>query len=205
MSTTPEASPRGTRKVRTTVVLVVLIGALAVAAVVGAGLLWASKPDRDAQSDVTCWDGKEGPEADCTEPTGVAGLRWVYPELTPKSSDCKALRMPRGSDKQESLAFACDVPLAGDEVRIVYTRYPSPEDAQHAASKKHHNMPPEEQDGREIYRDRKPHKGRWHLTSVYLDHPFSVSVEASTAKLRNLALAELVTRSPEEIRVRPGE
>ena len=107
---------------RLPLVLVPLVAGLLVAGVMGAAMLWADLPDRKAAGPATvvCWNGDELPSADCAQPTGAAGLRWVFPQFRPHSRRCHRLVRPSGESTRPS-QWSCSAFFRGTRVVVVYS------------------------------------------------------------------------------------
>ncbi|WP_134765775.1 hypothetical protein [Nocardioides sp. 1609] len=198
----PPTFLRVLKRWRAVIVLLPLLVGIGIAASIGASMLWADDADAPGpEPDVTCWDRSVAPASECPEPTGLVGLRWVYPDLPARAAGCTP--EGRADEATGTLAYVCTLPLGGDEVRVLYTRHATTEAGLERAARRHPGVTAEEDDGRVVYRDARPERGRWSLTAAYADHPFSVTVEAATARLRDLALSELVSRAPDDVTVRP--
>ncbi|GAA5140307.1 hypothetical protein GCM10023340_00230 [Nocardioides marinquilinus] len=189
---------------RAVLVLVPLLAGLLIAAAVGANMLRAEPERDDTVPDVTCWDGAQRPAAECTEPTGVAGLRWVFPSVDP--DECRQVQA-RGKNAASVVQLVCRTTFAAQTVRITYTRRPSAGASKAALRKSFGNAEPSTAAGgdRLSYRAR---DGDGLLTArvgvTYADHPFSVIVEAPDSGLRDRALRSLVRFRPaDQVRVRP--
>ncbi|WP_138874734.1 hypothetical protein [Nocardioides dongxiaopingii] len=208
----PPTLLRVLKRWRAVIVLLPLLVGIGVAASIGASMLWADDADEAGpEPDVTCWDRSVAPASECSEPTGLVGLRWVYPGIPARAAGCtpEGRTGERGREDGQAgagdtLAYVCPLPLGGDEVRLLYTRHATTEAGLERTARRHEGVEPEEDAGRLVYRGARPERGRWSLTAVYADHPFSVTVEAATARLRDLALSELVSRAPDDVTVRPA-
>ncbi|MCW2765070.1 MAG: hypothetical protein JWO11_1029 [Nocardioides sp.] len=74
-----------------------------------------------------CWNGSEAAAlADCPEPTGAAGLAWVFPSLD--LDRCTDLLATESAPQLRQL-YECRVPLDGRHVSIAYAEWRSSADA----------------------------------------------------------------------------
>ncbi len=188
------------RRTRVVLVLVPLLVGLLVAAGIGAAMLWDDSPPRPVpEAQVRCWDRSVAPVPQCPEPVGVAGLGWVFPGLDPAAEGCR----PAG----QGVGVVCTVPLEDDDVVLGYRRESEVDAGLARIRGLYPGVLPERDGDVLVYRAPRPDAGRWSLVAIYEDHPFSVTVEAATARLRDLALAEGVDLRPaERVAVRsPGD
>lgn len=76
---------------------------------------------QDTPGPVDCWNGLSRPTAqDCSPIRGVAGLRWVFPSLSSRFSDCD----PSSAYGDKVRAYGCTVTTAsGRSARVVYSEW----------------------------------------------------------------------------------
>ncbi len=181
---------------RALIVLLPLVIALGVAAAIGARLLWADVPERVAPApDVTCWDLTVVPESQCPVPSGVAGLRWVFPSFTPGRSDCTEVA------REEPLPFEwrCRVVLDGEPIRLAYSARPSTEQALSSLRQRYTDEPESVADGeRLVFRLPNRAEAGYMLAVAYERYPFVVTVTAATIGLRERALEQLLEFRPDD-------
>ena len=53
-----------------------------------------------------CWDGRVGVPADCSAPSGVQGLQWVYPAFKQARADCRRVARPLSPRKVARLLLS---------------------------------------------------------------------------------------------------
>lgn len=193
----PGRGRRTWRSIRSTLVLVPLLVVLVGAAAIGATKLWAEVPDRSvAGPEVTCWDGTTAVAADCTEPRGQRGLRWVFPSFRPDDERCA--RVTSRSRAYRPFDFACEVRFDQRTVTITYAARSSTDQLLSSVRKAYGNRPVTEAEGeRIVFRSNRPDAdGLYRTTVVYAEHPFAVTVEAPAVDVRDGALAEIVRFRP---------
>ncbi len=148
-------------------------------------------PDSGAAEEAayTCWDG--GPAdglADCGEPQGAQGLRWVFPDAD--GPGCSATMGNRGAEAD------CRVRASsGGQVRVHYSEWSdwdaayaeySAQDVQGAVTR-----------WRDFFRWYiSPRRGDWEykVALLYRDAPWSVTVYGHSAADRDEVLRQLATR-----------
>lgn len=194
---------------RTTLVLLTLVSGLAVVAGVGANMLFAEVPGKGpAPKTVTCWDGEQRTDpGDCGQPTGVRGLRWVFPSFHPEDAACRNVRAEH-PDFQGPTIWACEVEIAGSPVLITYSELTGVkeslaylEDAY--AGVRRTTVRAGEGDRPIRYEWRRPFEDGYVVISLYVDHPYAVEVRAEDEVLREDALATVVKfRAPSAISYR---
>lgn len=192
------------KRSRAALVLVPLLVGLAIAAGIGAQKLWADIPERALPvTEVVCWDGDRLPEADCTEPRGPAGLRWVFPSFQPSEQDCR--RVERGQrPTAPPWEFSCETSYDLRQVTITYTIRSSVDTGLEFLQRTYGGEPREAADGeRLVFASSRARDGIYSTTVAYADEPFSVTVQAPALDVRDGALAELVDFRPvDQLRVR---
>ncbi|MEZ0579845.1 serine/threonine-protein kinase [Nocardioides sp. MH1] len=165
-----------------------------------------TQPPPTPVDDVTCWNGMTTSSAQqCPDPSGVAGLEWMYPSFDRRECGPKRLPYPRLT------VWQCPkVTAAGDPVLIRYTEWQSAAlaDASYASKDRgSHQTFIRSADGdvvRTVWRyDGFNREGRVTLSSVYHDWPFSVSVEGASQRAIDDGLRELVLqRKPDHVLTR---
>jgi hypothetical protein len=206
----PAPTRRGLRATllrwRAPLVLVPLLVAIAYSGTVGARMLWG-EPTRapEAAPVVTCWDGSEEVAADCTEPTGVAGLRWVFPSFKPGEQRCSKVEYENAASGP--LEYACRKRVEGTTARISYSERATLEGGLTFFANRYDGVDPVPTAAgtRTIYRESEPRgDGRYDVTVAYVNHPYAVTVTAVNERLRDKVLSDAVTFRPERyLMVRP--
>lgn len=106
------------------IVLPLVLGLLVVAGI-GARMLTAEVPDREAavnaEAPERCWDGTPVPVEGCPLPTGRAGLRWVFPSFRPSEQDCRDAK-PEFPRSTRPTMYLCDIDVAAGPVEVLYTQ-----------------------------------------------------------------------------------
>ncbi|MDN4161242.1 hypothetical protein [Nocardioides abyssi] len=192
---------------RTTLVVAPLLVLLVVAGATGARLLLAEPERADASGAVTCWDGSSASRvADCSRPRGLAGLAWVFPSADLDDPAC------RGGERRGGARWRCTLTVGGTPVEVVYA---GARDARSTLRRVERTYAGGDRaaaraaDGtvnRWVWRLAEPDAtGSWVVTSVYRQHPWSVTVAAGTRRARDLALRTLVEqRDAAEVRGAPA-
>lgn len=169
---------------RTLLVVLPLLAGLAVTGLVGQRLLWAQVDPADAAW-VTCWDGGSAPRASaCTLPTGVAGLRHVYPAFTPARSDCVD-ELARHPAYRRPTMWTCRVPLGPGRVGLV--TFSEVDEVERTATtltraygergRRHEGYAGTPD--RLLWRAAEPDAdGRWALAALMTDYPYLAEVRA---------------------------
>lgn len=197
-SDTGEGNPvlRTLKRVRAFLVLVPLVVGLLVAAGIGAEKLWADLPERTAVGpDVTCWDGRTAPAIECTSPRGLRGLQWVFPSFQPRDERCV---LQRTSTNRRPYDVACSLRFDQRPVTVTYALRGDADALVEAVRTAYGTRPTGEADGdRLVFRSNRPDdEGRYRVTVVYAEHPYAVTVQAPDRRVRDTALAELVSFRP---------
>jgi hypothetical protein len=188
---------RTLKRARVLIVLVPLVVGLLVAASIGAGKLFEDVPERGAVApEVTCWNGTRSTAADCPEPRGRSGLRWVFPSFNPGDSRCAQVSGPKRAGGRP-VQFACALQYDQRPVTITYAAHAEPERDLRSLERSYGFPPEPEADGARLaFRSDQPQDGLYRVTIAYADHPFSVTVQAPEPGLRDTALDELVRFRP---------
>jgi hypothetical protein len=149
-------------------------------------------PETVAPDLVSCWDGAAAARLpECTEPTGVRGLRWVFPSLD-NSVACR-----RGSAPEQdrpAMRSCVDHLPDGTKIEFSYSQWASV-----ARATDHYD--------RTSYQ-KGPWRGgltRWLIVSpaglykaalMYPERPSSVTIYAPTESARDRAIAQLLEMRP---------
>ncbi len=143
-----------------------------------------SGDDEPAGSDefeATCWDGTEVSDlSECSEPSGVEGLAWVFPTFD--QDTCK-------QKSTEPAKWTCKVTTAdGGTVKVRYREHKGVQGALAAYSSKYGTknrtavLSAREDVERYVWRSPRPNNnGVWTVSSMYAEHPWSVTVKGGKA------------------------
>lgn len=185
---------RTLKRVRVMIVLVPLVVGLLVVASIGADKLFEDVPDRAATDPVvTCWNGSEAPASTCPEPSGKFGLRWVFPSFKPDDGRCVEIKR-RQRSQARPVEFSCSQSFDQRPINVTYSARTSTQQGLTFLQRSYGVQSVEDADGeRLVFRAAKPdEEGLYRVTVAYADYPFSVTVAAPEAELRDTALDELV-------------
>lgn len=187
------------RRWRAVVILVPLLAGLGYAGWYGAQLLWGASEET---ASVTCWDGTVTSPSECSDPTGAAGLRWVFPSLRP--GQCEEATFP-DTGRVRPLEFRCRARIDDRPAAIVYSQRTAVAAGIDFVERQYaEEARPQAGGDRLIFRNDVDGGDGADLTVVYTGYPFSVRVEAPTPQLRERALRQLVEFRPaEQVRFRP--
>lgn len=147
---------------------------------------------------VRCWDGSAafGLEG-CGEPAGFAGLIWIYPTLPTESCE------PAGGDGGRQ-TWACPVTTrSGAEAEIVYRELFSVAKALTYYSGKYADglAQRKARSGRYIWKATDTdQRGVWQISSMYVEQPWAVHVEAATKKAARQAFQGIEFRPADDVR-----
>jgi hypothetical protein len=163
----------------------------------------SSEPSEAAPAD--CWDGTSAATpAQCPALTGSAGLAWVFPSVD--RDECT----DEGKGPGKPAKWVCRVPLAdGGTVRIRYREHKSVDKGLAKLSRtygeKSRDEVLSERDDVVRYVWRAPEAdsdGRWSLSSMYAEHPWSVTIKGDSADDVEDALTDAVEfRNPRRLDV----
>lgn len=162
----------------------------------------SATPEPSASSETarfTCWDDvRVARLADCSQPDGQAGLRYVFPSL--RGQSCQSSGGP--TDIGLVLRFRCSDELNdGTQVTIDYSQWASVEDG----VAHYDGLRLTRADAADIYGWSGSSEGLPTAAFVYRSDPFSVSWSASTTEALSSALSTAVVegRPPGEVRGDP--
>jgi len=202
---------RGRRvsRYRTALVVIPLLVALVVAGSYGAHLLYADPAPAAADTDTaTCWDGVRAPAADCSLPSGVDGLAWVFPSFDPEGDGCVDVLVAHPEYKRPAM-WTCTEPIGTGTVDITYSELTAVSTGLAYHEKLFEGAKlsafPDE-DGtidRLVWRQPEPVDGIWRMAAMYHDFPYAVLIEAHTLRQRDRTYRDLVrSRDPKHITTR---
>ncbi|MGA8846373.1 MAG: hypothetical protein WB471_07150 [Nocardioides sp.] len=181
---------------RTPLVVIPLLLGLGYSGAVGARLLWADvTPTPAAAAIVTCWDGSEAVAAECPDPAGLAGLRWVFPSFRQAAEGCSKVTYP-DTGVPRPLEYACKVRVRGGRASVNYSERSDLERGLRYFDQRYPDIRPVRTAGgaRLIYSSSTPRKdGSYEVTVALTTYPFAVTVSAATERLRDAALEKRVT------------
>lgn len=208
-----QSSRRGLRATllrwRAPIVLVPLLFGLGYSGAVGAQMLWAeAAPDPVPEPVVTCWDDSASIAADCPDPAGVPGMRWVFPSFRPGSDRCTKVAY-RDTRTPRPLEFTCQVRIGGGRAEISYSERSDLERGLAYFAATYDGVLPVREAGgaRLVYRGTAPRPdGTYAVTVALTPYPFAVTVSAANERLRDAALDNRVRfRNDQFLTVRPPE
>lgn len=156
-----------------------------------------SDPSHPPVRTYRCWTGRRVADAEeCPEPTGVAGLAWVFPSLDPEA--CVDMLATRSSPRLREL-YECEVDVAGSPVTVDYVEWRSTADAlDYYDGWGARRVSIRGAGGRPLrfgWLDTTP-GGSYVGALAYTDAPFSVSVTAPDAATRSRAGDEVIRLRP---------
>jgi hypothetical protein len=188
---------------RTPLVVVPLLAGLAVVGGMGAQLLTEKIPPPTPHTQVLCWDGTgAGSADDCTRPSGVAGLQWVFPTFHPNRDDCVDVLASHPEYARPAM-YQCDFKVPGQSVSVTYNELASTD----AASKYFERQYPDAEREQVKALDGPPYRYVWRqhtdegyaLAAMYINYPYAVEIVAKSAKARDQALRKLDFRHPDKM------
>lgn len=196
-------SRTGTRpgRRRTLVVVLPLLAGLAVAAGVG-GRLLLSPDDGAAAADgpTTCWDGRLAIDVPCPEPTGTAGLAWVFPTFDRVRLDCVD-ELELHPEYTRPAMWTCEQAVGGRPVQVTYSEVTGTEDALRFLDRLHGPDARRTERSAYAWRATQTPSGSWVTSLLLRDLPFAVTVTATQRSDAARALARRVeVRPPAERR-----
>ena len=190
---------------RTPLVVFPLLAALAVVGGMGARMLTQEIPPPEPQTQVLCWDGTVTESASgCTAPSGVDGLRWVFPTFHPDRDDCVDVLIEHPEYPRPAM-FECDFKAGNRWLKVTYNELASVE-----AARKYYEKEFPDADREQVRTaEGTPYRYLWRqqtdagfeLAAMYIDFPYAVEVVAKTASSRDLALRKLGFRHPDKMSV----
>lgn len=190
---------------RTPIVVIPSLVALAVVGGLGAQMLTAEIVPPEVEPEVICWDGEVvGSSGDCSAPSGVAGLRWVFPGFRPGRDDCVDVLIAHPEYARPTM-YECETEVAGEQVTIAYMQL-----ADVVAGRRYFEKTFTGEREKVRTADGAPSRYVWRqrgddgfeLASMYTDFPYAVTVTADRPRLRDRAQRGLDFRHPDKISVR---
>lgn len=201
---------RGPGTLRTLVVVTPLLAMLGIVAGTGARMLWADPGSPVVQEKpVTCWDRYGVDEVgDCSLPTGVAGLRWVFPSFKPGRDDCTDVLVTHPEYTRPTM-WQCSAVVSGRTATVTFSELTSLEsglahhEREYADAKKSAFPDPDGRVVRYVWRRPQPNdEGSYEMAAMYVEFPYAVSIEAPTLRIRDRVFEDIVLRDPDRISVR---
>ena len=211
------SSSRGAKRRRT---VAVALAGVAAAAIVLAAAVWlvrdpsetpASQRDDgtphataspSTASQRRCWDGRVRVPADCSVPSGVQGLQWVYPAFKQARADCR--RVARPLSPRKVLAFFCPFNVDEPNGGIRYSEWDSAASAREVIGRDFYW--PETSVERDGYtwsvwiREDRDEQGWFSSAVAYRDWPFSAEVVTNTRRAAIVACNIIELREPDTFR-----
>ena len=187
---------------RALIVLIPLLAALVVAGAYGARMLF-SPSTSSAGPPVTCWDGTTAPASDCSLPSGVEGLQWVFPRFDPASRQC---RETQAADESRGLVWTCRQRLNGARLAVEYVERTDVRRGLATLADRYPDVDPRRtSDGtRFVWKDPRRGEGGFSTAIAYAEYPYSVSVSSPRRSVRDRAVRRLARLRPaDQVTVRP--
>lgn len=156
----------------------------------------SEEPSEEPEGAVTCWDDTTAAALDdCSMPTGVLGLRWVFPSLT--DARCASPITDAGDGAKTRLL--CITKLAdGNRAQLGYFEWDSVEQGQKFYDEQELGNKAEE-DGIVAWAGTLGDQGK--VAAMYADAPYSVTLTyPATAALSAEDQAQLFPRPADELR-----
>lgn len=195
---------RRVARVRTPLVVLPLLAGLTVVGGVGAMMLTEEIPPPPAPpAQVACWDGTgaDSPDA-CTTPSGVAGLRWVFPTFHPNRDNCVDV-LDSHPEYLRPAMYECGFEMPNQSVSVTYNELADVEAArkyfakQYADAEREVVKTVEGTAYRYVWRQETDEGSA--LAAMYMDYPYAVEIVARSAKGRDAALRKLDFRHPDKM------
>ena len=194
---------RGIARWRTPLVVIPALGALGVVGGVGASMLTAEVPLPEVRPQVTCWDHSTAESADaCTTPTGVDGLRYVFPTFHPTRDNCVDVLLTHPEYTRPAM-YECDFKVDNHWIKVTYMQLADVS----AARVYFEKYFPEAKREQVNTAEGTPYRYVWRehtdlgyeLAAMYIDYPYAVSINAPEESYRDQALRELEFRHPDKM------
>jgi len=149
-----------------------------------------------------CWDGRVRMPADCSVPSGVQGLMWVYPDLKRDRRTCRPIRHLLATRKV--IAYFCPFTIDNPSEGVRYSEWDSASAAREVIGRDFYW--PERAVEREGYtwsvwiRQSADERGAFASAVAYRDWPFSAEVETNTKQGSIAACNYIDLRAPDTFR-----
>ncbi|MDP2775023.1 MAG: hypothetical protein Q8O61_15835, partial [Nocardioides sp.] len=138
-------------------------------------------------------------------PTGVRGLRWVFPAFRPQSAGCRDV-LADNPTFQGPTMWACEAEISGSPVLITYSELSALADGldylQQTYDDSQQTVVAARGGAPLRYEWRRPFEDGFTVISLYAEHPFAVEVRAEDRGIREQALATVRFRPPGAISYR---
>ena len=180
-----------------------LLAGLAVVGGMGARLLTEKVPPPTAHIQVDCWDGTGADSLDaCTAPSGMEGLRWVFPTFHPLRDNCVDVLATHPEYVRPAM-YQCDFKIPKQWVTVTYNELADIDAARKYFAKQYPDAE------REVVKtvEGTAYRYVWRqqtdeghaLAAMYMDYPYAVEIVARSAKARDAALRKLDFRHPDKM------
>ncbi len=194
---------RGVARVRTPLVVLPLLAGLTAVGGVGAMMLTEEIPPPVPRTQVACWDGTGADSVKtCTTPSGVDGLRWVFPTFRPQRDDCIDVLVSHPEYLRPAM-YECDFRFPQQSVSVTYNELADVEAARKYFAKQYPDAEREVVKSAEgtayRYLWRQETDEGYALAAMYIDYPYAVEIVAKSAKARDAALRKLDFRHPDKM------
>lgn len=182
----PARSRPGAR--RTALVVVPLLAGLAASAAVGGSMLWAEIEEPQPESTaLVCWNGEDATTAsDCPKPQGAEGMAWVLPSFRPDRLDCVD-ELELHPEYNRPVMWTCDQVVDGQPVSLTYSQVTGQRAALRYFDKLHGDtrVATRTSDDRSeifLWAPSAAPDGTWTASLLLRDAPYAVSVVAPTSQ-----------------------
>lgn len=188
---------------RTPLVVFPLLAVLTVVGGLGAQLLTKKIPSPAPPAQVVCWDGTGATSSDaCTTPSGMEGLRWVFPTFHPQRDNCVDVLVSHPEYVRPAM-YECDFKIPRQWVTVTYNELAAVDAARRYFEKQY----PEAKREQVGTAEGTPYRYVWRkrtdegfaLAAMYVDYPFAVEIVAKSAAARDRALRKLDFRHPDKM------
>ena len=161
-----------------------------------------TEPEHQAPSPKRCWNGEETSEAaECSVPSGLKGLLWVYPSFEQDRAECRRIRKPRSPRKV--LVYFCPFTVDNPDEGIRYGEWVSASAAQEVIEGDFDpwDEPKVQDDSWSVWIRESADEQGWFSSAVaYRGWPFSAEVVSNTRRASILACNFIELRAPDTFR-----
>ena len=162
------------------------------------------QPEKVTARPKRCWDGRVADSAAaCSVPSGLKGLRWVYPSFEQDRAECRRIRKPLSPRKV--LVYFCPFTVDNPDEGIRYSEWVSAPAAQETITRDFDPwLEPKVQEESGAWsvwiRESADEQGWFSSAVAYRDWPFSAEVVSNTRRASILACNFIELRAPDTFR-----
>lgn len=162
------------------------------------------QPEKVTARPKRCWDGRvTDSAAACSVPSGLKGLRWVYPSFEQDRAECRRIRKPLSPRKV--LVYFCPFTVDNPDEGIRYSEWVSAPAAQETITRDFDPwLEPKVQEESGAWsvwiRESADEQGWFSSAVAYRDWPFSAEVVSNTRRASILACNFIELRAPDTFR-----